>query len=52
MIDNLYTRERYGIDHVSRTCDCGDQEWRREGKTPDPCKHVKAIRKWIKDNEQ
>jgi hypothetical protein len=48
MIQNLYNNERYGIDSTSRRCDCGDFEWRREGIDIGGCKHVKAIREWLK----
>lgn len=47
---NLYTQEKYGVDHVARTCDCGNYEWKRAGVDPQGCKHVKAIRGYVNKN--
>lgn len=51
MIKNLYNNEQYGIDSTSRTCDCGNQEWKMEGKNFHGCKHIRKIREWIKRND-
>ena len=48
---NGYTRETYGVDHIARKCDCGDHEWRHEGNELEYCKHVKAIRNWVREND-
>ena len=49
-IRNSYSGEIYGVDVVARRCDCGNHEWKREGKDPHGCKHVRAVRRWIKEN--